>query len=284
MNWNIVCVSLVIFGILDFANAEQVVDSAKSEPKDTIAVIGTGDMGNSFGPRLADLGYKVVYGSRNPASDKVSALVATTGHGASATTQMQAAQQAEVVLLALPWPAMETVTQNLGDLEGKVLIDISYPPIDIAEDGYYIVTVETSSAEMIQGWNPTAKVVKAFGTLGSNAIDDPSSVGGAVSVPIASDYRDAKEKVAVIAAELGFDPIDAGPLRISRTIEAMQNLLLVPLLQRRATSWNLYFRRSNYWNCNPYVSEDGVFDWPRAPDADNLATIPETQGPPQPCP
>lgn len=277
-------VSFVIYGLLGCVEAEQTVNSAKSNPKDTIAVIGTGDMGNSFGPRLAELGYRVIYGSRNPASDKVTALVAATGHGASATSQKQAAQQAGVVLLALPWPAMETIVQNLGNLEGKVLIDISYPPIDIADDGYYEITIDTSSAEMIQDWNPGAKVVKAFGTLGSNAIDDPSTVGGAVSVPIASDDREAKEKVAVITAELGFDPVDAGPLRMARTIEAMQNLLLVPLLQRRDTSWNFYFRRSNYWNCNPYVTEDGVFEWPLAADADNLADMPQTQGPSEPCP
>ena len=277
-------VSIVIHGLLGCTEADQIVDVADPKPKDAVAVIGTGDMGNSFGPRLAELGYRVIYGSRNPTSDKVTALVASTGHGASATSQEQAAQQAEVVLLALPWPAMETVMQNLGDLEGKILIDMSYPPIDIAEDGYYEITVETSSAEMIQDWNPGAKVVKAFGTLGSNVIDDPSSVGGAVSVPIASDDREAKEKVAVIAAELGLDPIDAGPLRMARTIEAMQILFLVPLLQRRDTSWNFYFRRSNYWNCNPYVPEGGVFEWPLPADSDNLADIPETQGPPEPCP
>ena len=74
---------------------------------------------------------------------------------------------------------------------------------------------------MIQNWNRGAKVVKAFGTPGSNAIDDSSTLGGAVSVPIASDDQEAKETEAAIAAELGFDPIDAGPLRMARTIEAI---------------------------------------------------------------
>jgi predicted dinucleotide-binding enzyme len=284
MKRSLTCIWLSSFVLLGSGEADQPAESAKLHRKDTVAVIGTGDMGDSFGPRLAALGYQVIYGSRNPASDKVTGLVAATGHGASATSQKRAAQQAEIVLLALPWPAMETVTQNLGNLEGKFLIDISYPPLDIAEDGYYEITVETSSAEMIQSWNPGAKVVKAFGTLGSNAIDDPSTLGGAVSVPIASDDRAAKEKVAILAAELGFDPIDAGPLRMARTIEAMQNLLAVPLLQRRDTSWNFYFRRSNYWNCNPYVTEEGVFEWPLAADSDNLADMPQTQGPPEPCP
>ena len=259
-------------------------DSSTTQPKDTIAVIGTGDMGNSFGPRLASLGYRIVYGSRNPTSDKVTALVKQTGNGASATTQRDAAQQGDVVLLALGWPAMETVTQSMGNLDGKVLIDLSYPPMIVADDGYFQITVETSSAEMIQNWNPGAKVVKAFGTLGSDAIDDPKSIGGPLTVPIASDHRDAKEKVARITAELGLDPVDAGPLRIARNIESLQILLMVPLLQKRDAAWDIYFRRSNYWMCNPYVTADGVYEFPTAPDADNLAEIPYTQGLPEPCP
>jgi predicted dinucleotide-binding enzyme len=141
--------------------------SFASQPKDVVAVIGTGDMGDSFGPRLAELGYPVVYGSRNPESDKVRALVELTGHGATATTQREAAQQAGIVLLALPWPAMETVAQNLGDLKGKVLIDISWPPTEYSEDGYERITIDTSAAEMIQAWNPNAMVVKAFLNIGS---------------------------------------------------------------------------------------------------------------------
>ena len=61
---------------------------------ETVAIIGTGDMGDSLGPRFAELGYRVVYGSRNPERDKVKALVKKTGKNASAATQMEAAQQA----------------------------------------------------------------------------------------------------------------------------------------------------------------------------------------------
>jgi hypothetical protein len=166
----------------------------------------------------------------------------------------------------------------------KVLIDLSYPPMIVADDGYFQTNVETSSAEMIQNWNPGAKVVKAFGTLGSDAIDDPKSIGGPLTVPIASNHRDVKEKVARITAELGLDPVDAGPLRMARNIESLQILLMVPLLQKRDAAWDIYFRRSNYWMCNPYVTADGVYEFPTAPDADNLAEIPYTQGLPEPCP
>jgi prephenate dehydrogenase len=75
--------------------------------KEVIAILGTGDMGDSFGPRLAELGYTIVYGSRNPDSEKVSALLEKTGNGASATTNALAARKAEIVFLALPWGPME---------------------------------------------------------------------------------------------------------------------------------------------------------------------------------
>ena len=102
---------------------------------ETIAVIGTGDMGDSLGPRFADLGYKVIYGSRNPDSEKLKAIVKRTGINASATTQAAAAQQGDIVLLLVPWPAMETVAQSLGNLDAKVVIDVSMP-FKQGDDGY----------------------------------------------------------------------------------------------------------------------------------------------------
>jgi len=252
-------------------------------PKETVAVIGTGDMGDSFGPRLAALGYQVVYGSRNPESDKVKKLLNITGHGASATTQEAAAQRADIVLLAIPWPAMETVAQNLGNLSGKVVIDMSWPPDEIDEDGYYRIAIETSAAELIQGWNQDAMVVKAFLTVWSHVIDDPSTAGGPVSVPIASDSRYAKEKTGQIVADLGLDPVDVGPLRFARNIESLTEMVIVPSSQGRDEYWNIYFPRSNYAVCHGYEG-DGSDDESQVVDGDNLAIMPRTQPPLEPCP
>ncbi len=286
MKLGLTSICFALFTLLGCGQADKPVVSVTPQPKDTIAVLGTGDMGNSFGPRLAALGYRVVYGSRNPTSDKVLALLEVTGHDASAATQKEAAQQADIVLLALPWPAMETIMQNLGDLDGKVLIDMSAPPMDYADDGYLEIVIETSSAEMIQGWNPRAMVVKAFVTLGANIIDDPLMAGGPVTVPIASDHRIAKEKTALIASELGLDPVDAGPLRMARVLESMGLLYMIPIYQERATQWEFYFRRSNFWVCTNYVPDGEIVEpeYPPLLDAGNMADIPHTQGLPEPCP
>ena len=246
--------------------------------KETVAVIGTGDMGDSLGPRLAALGYPVVYGTRDPASDRVAALVARTGHGATATTQKEAAQAGDIVFMLVPWPAMEEVAQSLGNLAGKIIVDTSMPFAQ-GPDGYPQSIVETSSAEMIQRWNPDAKVVKAFATQGSQIIDDPLAAGGPVTVPIASDDRGAKQKVASIAAEMGLEPVDFGPLRMAREIEALQMIYMIPLVQHRQASWEFYFRRSHHWACLPQAEVSvSVFD------AANLAEMPGANDSIEPCP
>lgn len=251
-----VFLSLLVFPTMSSAQGEK-----------TIAVIGTGDMGDSLGPKLAEIGYRVVYGSRDPDRDSVQALVEATGNDASATTQQKAVQGASIVLLAVGWPAMEQVAQNLGDLSGKVVIDVSMPFAQ-GEDGYPVSTVETSSAEMIQEWNPGAKVVK-ISMPTAHFIDYPEELGGRPSNLIAGDDRASKELVARIAYDIGQDPFDAGPLRMSRAIEAQTHLFMVPLFQRRQAHWENVTVRSSYWSCN--WGED--WSVPVA-DADDLAEFP----------
>jgi hypothetical protein len=249
---------------------------------ETVAVIGTGDMGDSLGPRFAALGYDVIYGSRRPDSERVQALVAKTGPNASAATAVDAAAQADIVLTLVPWPAMETVAQNLGDLTGKIVIDVSMPFMQ-GEDGYPSHMLETSSAEMIQGWNPGAKVVKTFATMGSQVIDEPMVAGGIVTMPIASDDRAAKEKVADIVAAMGLDPVDFGPLRMARQIENMQLIYMIPLSQNRPYNWEFFFRRSEQYGC--YMSGESTTEGitPLYDDG-NFAEFPDKLGGSRKCP
>ncbi len=257
-----------------------VVTCHAAEPE-SVAVIGTGDMGDTLGPRFSGLGYRVIYGSRDPQGEKMKALVARTGSAASAAIPAEAAAQADIVVLAVPWPAMETVAQNLGDLGGKIVIDISMP-FKQGEDGYPEPLLQTSSAEMIQRWNPNARVVKTFATMGSGIIDAPQSAGGTVTLPIASNDRAAKEKVARIVAAMGLDPVDFGPLRMARELETLQMISMVPLVQNRTRNWEFYFRRADQYGC--YLSGNHNAE-SAAPvyDADNLAMFPEDGPQAAPC-
>ena len=91
------------------------------------------------------------------------------------------------VVLAVGWPAMESVAKKL-DLDGKIVIDVSIA-WQQGDDGYPETTIHPSGAELIQEWNPQAKVVKTFATAGSNIIDDPAGAGGIVTMPVASNHR-----------------------------------------------------------------------------------------------
>jgi predicted dinucleotide-binding enzyme len=250
--------------------------SLAAEPV-SVAIIGTGDMGDSLGPKLSEAGYRIIYGSRDPSRSSLQELVALTGDQAKATTQTEAAQEASIVLLAIPWPAMEQVAQNLGNLDGKIVIDISTPSRQGA-DGYMESTVDTSSAEMIQQWNPGARVIKTI-LAGSAVIDDPNILGEPVSTHVAGDDREAKEIVARMVSELGLDPVDAGPLRLSGAIEAQALLYMTPYLQHRSVGYEIVLRRSNFWTC---IWPDG---WGRPPvaDADNLAEFPQPELSLPPC-
>jgi len=233
-----------------------------------VAVIGTGFMGGALGPRFAELGYTVIYGSRDPSRGSVKELLARTGHGATAATQKEAVADAEIVVLAVGWPAMEKVAQSLGSLDGKIIIDVS-DPMQQGPDGYQVRMVATSSAEMIQAWNPGATVVKAFNALGYFLIADPSAMDEPITVPIAADDKAAKEKVAKIVADMGLDPVDSGPLRFAHELEGMAMIYMMPLDQRRRESWEFSFRRTTHWDD---IWEDG---WSvPVHDADDLAEIP----------
>lgn len=251
---------------------------ATAAERETIAIIGTGDLGDSIGARLAELGYPVVYGSRSPDSERVASVVKKTGHGATADTQIGAARRGDIVFLPISWPAMETAAKSLGDLEGKIVVDPSVPWTQ-GSDGYPESRLETSSAELIQEWNPRAKVVKAFGTMGSMIIDSPNAAGGPVTIPVASDHRDAKERVARLIDEMGLDPVDFGPLRMARSIEAMGIIYMIPLIRHQNAEWEFYFRRNADWVCR-FQEEwaEPVYD------ADDRAAMPSSQEPPAPCP
>ena len=192
---------------------------------DTIAMIGTGDVGGALGPEFAALGHSVIYGSRNPDSEKVVALVGRTGHGAKAAKPVDAVAQAEIVVLAVPGMLVEEIVTGLGDLGGKIIIDPTNP-LARRDDGKLGILTDRSNAEIIQAAAPGAYVVKAFNTLGWRTMVDPESTGGPVSIPLVGDSNEAKSKVAEIVAAMGLEPIDVGPLRNARHVEGLSVLLL----------------------------------------------------------
>ena len=206
-----------------------------------IAVIGTGNVGSALGPEFAALGHTIVYGSRTPTEKDVQDLVAKTGHGATATTQPEAVKGADIVLLAVPGNLAVQITQSLGDLSGKVIIDPTNRVNRSSADGYANHDVPGgSNAELIQAAAPGAKVVKAFNTLNWTKMVDPASSGGPVSIPLVGDDAAARATVAELIKGMGLEPVDLGPLRFANTLEEM--LVIWANARSHGAAYNYYLR------------------------------------------
>ncbi len=209
---------------------------------DTIAIIGTGDVGAALGPEFAEQGHTIVYGSRDPERDKVKKLVGKTGDLASATTPADAAARADIVVLAVPGLMVDEITRSLGDLSGKIIIDPTNPlerRMNRLEHA-----VDTSNAEIIQAAAPGAYVVKAFNTLNWRTMVDPSSAGGPVSIPLVGDNGRAKKTVAELVSGMGLEPIDVGPLRDARWVEGMLILWINNRFGGTRPSFDYHLRRN----------------------------------------
>ena len=189
---------------------------------DTIAIIGTGSVASALGPEFAAQGHNIVYGSRNPDSQKARNIVAMTPGNATAVLPKESVRDADIVVLAVPGELVEEITRDLGDLSGKIIIDPTNP-LTGDWDTELSLSVSTSNARIIQDAAPDAFVVKAFSTLNWRQMVEP---GGEISILLAGDSDTAKAKVSQLVSAMDLDPIDLGDVDNAHWIEGMTILLL----------------------------------------------------------
>lgn len=186
---------------------------------ETIAIIGTGDVAGALGPEFAAQGHTIVYGSREPERPSVLELVERTGRDASATSPAESVIDADIVVMAVPGLLVGEITESLGDLTDKIIIDPTNP-LERTASGFRHAA-DSSNAEIIQAAAPGARVVKAFNTLNWRTMVDPSEAGGPVSIPLVGNDDEAKAVVATLVDGMGLEPIDLGGLERARWVEGM---------------------------------------------------------------
>lgn len=216
--------------------------------KGAVAIIGTGTLAGALGPALGAQGYRVIYGSRNPDRDEVRALVERTGANASAVTQPEAASQAPMVVLAVPGEVVVDVAASLGDLSGKVVIDVSGGDKRIAADGYQELTSDSARAERIQARHPDMRVVR-INLPNIVYFMDPLLTKTRATVFVAGNDPAARETVANMLFDLGVDPWDAGPVRFARLFDAFNTLASIPGQQRRAEGYQVVMMPTVPFSC-----------------------------------
>ena len=190
-----------------------------------IGILGSGLMGGKLGTIFARAGHEVVF-SYSHSREKLERLARDTGGSARAGTPREAAQDADAVLVAVHWSRVDDLLRQAGDLSGKVVVTCSLPMND--DDTALVLAHTSSGAEALAKKAAGARVVSAFGTVPSEvlfAVFDASERGARPSLVYCGDDEDAKQTAAQLIRDVGFDPVDAGPLKMARHAEQFTMLV-----------------------------------------------------------
>jgi predicted dinucleotide-binding enzyme len=200
-----------------------------------VTIVGAGRLGEALAVRALTGGHRVRITDSDPAkADALTAsLVARGGrdgapkHGPSSlsvATVGEAIAGADVVILALPYPEGRAVARDQGAaLSGVTVVD-TCNPVDFSTFDSLLTSPGMSAAEEIAAASPAASVVKAFNTTFASALVAGWVGGLPLDVFLAGDDERAKARVATLVRDGGMRPVDTGPLRRARELEAFQLL------------------------------------------------------------
>lgn len=173
-----------------------------------IAIIGKGNVGSALAEGLRRAGNEVRFGSRDPKE-----------------TPRDVSVWADVVILAVPWGAHAEIAKSAGNaLDGKTVVDVSNvltPSFELA------LGFSTSGSEELQKLLPRARVVKAFNTIFAQNMSTGKLMGERLTVLVAGDDPGSKDTVRKLAEGIGFDSVDAGPLKSARYLEPLGMLSII---------------------------------------------------------
>jgi predicted dinucleotide-binding enzyme len=172
-----------------------------------IGIIGKGNVGSALAAGLSGKGHEIKFGHSDP-KEPVS----------------EAAKWGEVIILAVPHRAAGNASKAIGSAaDGKPVIDVSNA---LTENLEWAMGFTTSAAEEIQKMLPKAYVVKAFNTVFAQNQSTGKVGEERLVLFVAGDEAKAKQTVMQLGKDIGFDPVDAGPLKSARYLEPMGMLMI----------------------------------------------------------
>ena len=181
-----------------------------------IGIIGSGRIGATVGTFWAKAGHSVLFSSRHP--EQLTELAKEAGPHTRTGSIQEAAEFGEVVLLSVPWGAVEEILATVGSLHGKIVIDTTN---QYAAGGVQQLPGGISALEFNARRIKDARLVKAYNTLTSGFLAASAGRNGQsrVAMPYAGEDVQAKQVVARLISESGFDPFDVGGWSEARFIE-----------------------------------------------------------------
>jgi len=208
--------------------------------KQTIAIIGAGgNMGSAIAKSIVGGNYRLLLFDRKPEQFGTLNKEILQAYPEADLELMdcphESSWEADIIILAVPHSAEKEIANEIQDVATqKIVISITNP---IDEDFSKLTTEpDTSAAEKLQQWLPNSKVVKAFNTTFAADFDQPVIDGKQVDTFIAGNNEQAIQTVTELVKTVGFNPIIAGDLSVSGTLERMQ-LLLMQLTIKNEYNW-----------------------------------------------
>jgi NADPH-dependent F420 reductase len=202
-----------------------------------VAIIGTGNVGRALAASFTRAGHTVTLASRD--SEHAAAAAAATG-ARFAKTNSEAAEAAQVVVLAIPFASIEAVAAEIREaVTGKPVVDATNR-MSFGPNGPTIDNGD-SNAERLAAWLPDAHIVKAFNTLFASHQADPIADGTQLDGFVAGDDRGAKDTVLELVRSIGLNPVDVGPLARAQQLEQVA-FLNIALNMTANGSWTSGWR------------------------------------------
>ncbi len=190
-----------------------------------IGILGSGLIGGKLGTLFARAGHDVVF-SYSRSAKKLERLAREAGDNARHGSPAEAVENADIVLIAVHWNRMDDVLRQAGDLAGRIVVTCSLPMNDA--DTELVVGHTSSGAEELAKKVRSAAVVAAFGSVPSEVLFGVFNARDTEPPPnllYCGDDEEAKESVAELIRDVGFEPMDVGPLRSARYIEPFTMLV-----------------------------------------------------------
>lgn len=204
-----------------------------------IAILGAGNVGGALGKAWGRLGHSIAYGVPNPTDAKYRAAAAAAG-GAHIASVAEAARNADALVLAVPFPAVDAALAAAGNLSGRLVIDVTNP-LRMGPAGLELsLGFDRSGAEHIAARAPGAAVFKTLNQVGYEVMANATGYAAPPVMFVAGDDATRKPAVMGLVSALGFNAVDAGPLRIARLLEPFAMLWIHMALNQHAASDNAF--------------------------------------------
>jgi len=204
-----------------------------------IAIIGAGNVGGALGEGWARAGHVITYGVPDPSEARHRATAEAAG-GARLLPVPQAVQRADAIVLAIPFDAVGDAMKAVGDLTGRLLIDVTNP-LRMGSAGLELsIGFDRSAAKYVASLAPGAAVFKTLNQVGFEVM---ANTGGYAAPPVmfvAGDDPARKPVVMGLVSDLGFHAVDAGGLRVARLLEPYGMLWIHMAINRKAGRDNAF--------------------------------------------